>query len=88
MSRGLTMNDYQLLTEAQVAELIGLSQRALQSWRNKGIGPNFVKINNKVVRYRYGDLVAWVNQNTATTLKAAMDKCAEETMQKYLGADQ
>ena len=40
-----------LLTEAEAAELLGCSTRTLQSWRQSGQGPAFVKLNGTMVRY-------------------------------------
>lgn len=50
----------QLLNERAAATLLGYSVRALQNWRVRGGGPAFVKVSTRSVRYRRGDLVAWV----------------------------
>src|SRR5919201_803353 len=48
-----------LLPEAQSAELLGVTARALQAWRQRGGGPNFVRISSRCIRYRRRDLIAW-----------------------------
>ena len=53
----------QLLTEHQVAELLGISVRTLQSWRNQvGKGPRPQKIGS-LVRYLYSDVARLINGN-------------------------
>ena len=48
-----------LLKEGEVAELLGVSVRTLQEWRQSGHGPPFLKLSQKkrgVVRYDPVDL--------------------------------
>jgi DNA-binding transcriptional MerR regulator len=39
------------LTEAELAERWNLSIKTLQYWRRLGTGPDFVRLNNKAIRY-------------------------------------
>ncbi len=41
-----------LLTTEDVADILGVSPRTLEDWRLKGLGPDFVTLSPKVVRYR------------------------------------
>ena len=52
-----------LLTERQAAEFLNVSERTLQSWRARRVGPAFVK-SGRVVRYRLRDLLSWIDANT------------------------
>jgi hypothetical protein len=54
--------DDALLSENQAADLLFLSVRTLQAWRCQGSGPAFVR-TGRAIRYRRGDLVAWVDAN-------------------------
>lgn len=56
-------SDDQLIVESQAAELLKLSCRTLQAWRPLGIGPPYVRVG-RAIRYRRGDLIAWIKQNT------------------------
>ena len=49
-----------LLTEAEAARYLNLTNRALQAWRYQGRGPRFVKISARAIRYRLEDLESWV----------------------------
>jgi predicted DNA-binding transcriptional regulator AlpA len=49
-----------LLRPEDAAELLGLSSRWLELRRLKGDGPPFVRVSPKCVRYRMGDLQAWI----------------------------
>lgn len=62
-------NPNRLLNEKQAADLLCYSVRALQNWRVRGGGPTFVRISSRSVRYRYADLINWIEsrmvQNTS-----------------------
>ena len=58
---------YGLLTEIQAARFIGFTARALQSWRYRGGGPLFVRVNGRCVRYRRIDLRAWSEARLRTS---------------------
>ncbi len=49
-----------LLKEAQAAEFLHFSTRALQNWRCRGGGPQYIRISSRSVRYRLSDLVDWI----------------------------
>jgi excisionase family DNA binding protein len=41
-----------LLTPAEVADLLGVSERTLEGWRRAGGGPGFLRLSRHTVRYR------------------------------------
>lgn len=51
-----------LLTPEELAALLGpdTSVRTLQDWRTDGIGPDFVMLSAKMIRYRVCDVDAWI----------------------------
>lgn len=50
-----------LLTQSEVAERLGTSERFLEVHRVTGDGPPFVKVG-RVVRYRPAAVAAWIEQ--------------------------
>lgn len=50
-----------LMNERAAAAFLGYSVRALQNWRLRGGGPQYVKVSAKSIRYQRGDLQAWIN---------------------------
>ena len=56
-----------LLSEGEVARLIGFSMKTLQTWRMKGTGPQFVRISPRAIRYRLQDIMAWIDENIRTS---------------------
>lgn len=48
-----------LMSEAQVAEILGKPPRTLRQWRYLGIGPTYLKVG-ATVRYRARDVEAWL----------------------------
>lgn len=54
---------YTLLTPRQVAEKLQVSTEALRDWRDKGVGPRFIKLCGQI-RYRSTDLDTYIDENT------------------------
>ena len=53
---------YALLTPPEAARIFNLSERALENWRHRGGGPKFVRVSGRCIRYRRGDLLAWIGE--------------------------
>jgi hypothetical protein len=51
-----------LLYQAEAAYLTALSERTLEALRLRGGGPAFIGVGKRGVRYRRGDLLAWIEQ--------------------------
>jgi len=47
-----------LLTSREAALYLHLSERTLERWRVQGIGPRFVRLPNRSIRYRQQDIDA------------------------------
>jgi hypothetical protein len=74
-----TSDPNRMLTTAEAADLLGLQPCTLAAWREDGSQPDlaFSKFG-KAVRYRYGDLVAFIEARRASsTLTARLLKPAE-----------
>lgn len=55
--------DVELVDESVVARQIGCEVKALQAWRCRGFGPEFVKVG-RLVRYDPRKVEAWVKSRT------------------------
>lgn len=55
------MHPGDLLNETEAAEFLGVKRATMSNWRWRGIGPRFVKIGQKLVRYRRADLLTFVD---------------------------
>lgn len=44
------------LTTAQAAEYLGVSTRTMRRWRNRNIGPAYVRYSDRTCRYPLGGL--------------------------------
>ena len=51
-----------LLDEKTTADLLGVSKRWLQSRRQVGDGPTYIKVG-RLVRYKVDDLETWIASN-------------------------
>lgn len=44
---------------AEAARLLNVSERTLEAWRYKGMGPKFLRISARCIRYRPQDILDW-----------------------------
>lgn len=54
-----------LLTTREAAVIIKVSVEALNKWRQRGLGPTFIKYPSGAVRYRLSVVLQFVNDCTA-----------------------
>lgn len=54
----------QILTAAETAEYLGVSNNQLAKMRMDGKSPEFFKVG-RAVRYRWSAIQTWIDQNTA-----------------------
>lgn len=52
--------DGDLLTVAEVADLLRTSDRTLRRWREEGVGPAYLRIGQRYIRYRRSSVMAWI----------------------------
>jgi predicted DNA-binding transcriptional regulator AlpA len=55
------------LTPKELSKQISVSVKTLERWRKEKVGPPFVKIGNKRIRYHIKDIDAWVQENMVQT---------------------
>jgi len=60
-------DDSALLKEEQAAAFLGVTRRALQSWRLSGQGPQYIRISSRCIRYRKRELVTWSENRLQTS---------------------
>jgi excisionase family DNA binding protein len=51
-----------LLTDEQVAKLLGVEKRTIRLWRNTR-GLPFIKISSKIIRFRRSDIDTWLERS-------------------------
>jgi excisionase family DNA binding protein len=56
-----------LLTEHEVAALFRISLATVRRWRQKGTGPDFIKLGSSV-RYNRGAVLSWLHSRPARGL--------------------
>jgi Helix-turn-helix domain len=59
-----------LVDADEAARLLSVTARTLGQWRYKGIGPPYLKIGSKIVRYRLSDLVGFIQASVRQTVAA------------------
>jgi predicted DNA-binding transcriptional regulator AlpA len=52
----------QLVSSQDLSELTQLSQRFWEARRISGDTPPYIRISKRAVRYRWGDVVEWLNK--------------------------
>ena|SRR5215471_10199925 len=56
-----------VLTSDSVAQLLKIARKTLEAWRQRGIGPRFVRYSPRCVRYRLCDVQEWLDRNLVET---------------------
>ena len=59
-----------LLNQEEAARFLHVQPRTLESWRQRRIGPRFVRYSLRCVRYRSQDLQAWLDSQSIDTEKS------------------
>jgi predicted DNA-binding transcriptional regulator AlpA len=54
--------DEPLLNDEQTAAILKVAVKTMPAWRNRGLGPKYVKYG-RVVGYRPSDIKQWVNNH-------------------------
>lgn len=54
----------ELVSPVALAEYLGTTTGALAQMRYRGMGPRFIKLGAKAVRYNMSDVSAWLAANT------------------------
>lgn len=66
LTTNLDIQPAQLVNEREAASILCYSVRALQNWRHRGGGPDFIKVSSRSVRYRRTDLEKWIAARTVS----------------------
>ncbi len=56
-----------LIDETAAGAYLKLTKRTMQGLRQRGGGPNFIRVSSRCVRYRRIDLKAWADQRVRTS---------------------
>ena len=60
-----------LLLPGELAELFQVEVKTLEAWRSRGLGPRFVKLGGREVRYRPRDVLEWLEKRVCSSAWAA-----------------
>ena len=67
MSTTNPLNTREYLDENQVSKLLNISPKTLRNWRVQGEGPKFVKLSNRLIRYRRVDIDTWADSHVRSS---------------------
>jgi predicted DNA-binding transcriptional regulator AlpA len=63
-----------LLDTTAAAEVLGVKPDTLVAWRHRGGGPKFVSVGPRAIRYRWSDLMEWMDSRVfSNTIQAKGD---------------
>jgi predicted DNA-binding transcriptional regulator AlpA len=57
-----TGSEDQLFTTPELASYLGVSVQFLEIGRTKGVGPAFIRVTPRMVRYQKRDVIAWLSE--------------------------
>ena len=82
----LLRNEPRLLKPKEVAALLGRSERTLRLWRAKGIGPAFVCVGPKFIKYKEPVVLGWRDQQLDLSDCAHCPTCGARVFHGVEGA--
>ena len=59
-----------LLTQREAASVLRLSERTLERFRCSGLGPKFIRLGQKSVRYQQSALDEWIAERVVQSTSA------------------
>lgn len=62
--------DQPLATSKEVAEYLGISPNRLAKMRMDGTGPEFIRVNSRIIRYEWAAVHQWIAERTRTSTAA------------------
>ena len=62
-----TLDPEKLLKPAAAAEFFTLSASTLANWRSSGGGPRFIRLSDRAIRYRLGDLLEFADERRCSS---------------------
>lgn len=65
--RGPITSPDDLLNSVQAARLLGTTADDLRGWRNHNIGPAYIRLTNRTIRYKRGDLETFIASRRVIT---------------------
>lgn len=83
-------NEETLLTQQQLAALLGISERTLERWRSEHLGPSFVRLVGRgSVRYRKADVDQWLEdqlvRRSRSYVRVEGSECLHESWCSRIG---
>lgn len=60
------------MSTKQLASHIGCAEVTVRSWRASGIGPQFIRVTPRQVRYRLEDVEKWLQERTIANTSQAI----------------
>jgi len=51
-----------LLLASEVAARLRVTEKALEHWRRRGMGPNFIRLGRNCIRYRLEDIEIFIQR--------------------------
>jgi len=57
----------EMLGQKEAACMLGISWETLRQYRRKGVGPNWFRVSNNVVRYHRSDVEAYLESRRVLT---------------------
>lgn len=50
-----------LLTTADVAAMVKVKPVTARVWRYRGTGPRYLRLSDRIIRYREADVLSWLS---------------------------
>jgi predicted DNA-binding transcriptional regulator AlpA len=68
-----------LISQRNAAAFLNLSVRTMEGMRSRGVGPKFVRLSARCVRYRWSDVQAWLETREVSPQPSDEMNCERRT---------
>ena len=65
----MSKNMSNLINEIEAAKILNLSRRTLQTMRQEGTGPAFIKLSERRLAYEKSEIERWISARRVTCTK-------------------
>ena len=76
MELPITIQPGTFYSTEQAAQALGTTERTMESWRLKGIGPVFIRMGGRLVRYKGDALLQFTNERTFRSTSEEAERAA------------
>lgn len=76
MDSPIVINPDCFYSTSHSAQALGTTERTLESWRLKGLGPSYIRMGGRLVKYKGSALLKFADERTFTSTSEEAQRAA------------